>query len=157
MSSRCGENEHTLRIAALASVWGSFSKCGPWTLGSSASNRHQKTRQTKAEAAVWGLRDRRVAWAEQFAPADVVESFVKDIRRIIRADWARSSSDATRIPGVRSSWFPAAAGRQATRFDVASCEAKWCANDVLASVGRAPGGQPTVQLRLQAPPSGDLA
>ena len=110
-----------------------------------------------ALSAVWGLRDRRVAWTTQFSPADVAKSFVRDLRRVIRAEWARASSDVTRIPGTHSSWFPAASGRQAARFDVASFEAKWCANDVLASVGRAPGGQPTVRLRLQAPPSGDLA
>jgi hypothetical protein len=81
---------------------------------------------------------------------------VKDLRRIIRADWARASADATRIPGVSNSWFPAAAGRQADRFDVAAFEARWCTNDVLASVGHPPGGQPTVRLRLLAPPPGDL-
>ena len=115
------------------------------------------TLRIAALSAVWGLRDRREAWTTQFSPADVAESFVRDLRRVIRSEWARASSDVTRVPGAHSSWFPAASGRQAARFDVASFEAKWCANDVLASVGRAPGGQPTVRLRLQAPPSGDLA
>ena len=97
---------------------------------------------------VWGLRDRRVTWTTQFSPAEVAESF-RDLRRVIRSEWARASSDVTRIPGARSTWFPPASGRQAARFDVAKFEAKWCANDVLASVGRAPGGQPTVRLRLR--------
>ncbi len=36
-------------------------------------------------------------------------------------------------------------------------KARWCANDVLASVGHPPGGQPTVRLRLLAPTPSDLA
>lgn len=138
------------------SVWIQGS-CATWQPQASQRAALWHTLRIAALAAVWGLRDRRVAWAEQFAPADVAESFVRDIRRIIRTDWARASADAMRIPGVRSSWFPAAAGRQAAGFDVSAFDARWCVNDVLASVGHPPGGQPTVRLRLLAPTPSDLA
>ncbi len=72
------------------------------------------TLRIAALSAVWGLRDRRVAETTQFSPADVAESFVRDLRRVLRSesDEARASSDVTRIPGAHSSCFQLVAGKQ---------------------------------------------
>jgi len=112
--------------------------------------------RTAMLSAVWELRTRRLATGKQFAAADVGRDFTAAVRRLVRADWLRATTDITDMPGVQPSWFPAAARRG--RPSVVDFEATWCAGGVVAHVTHAAGGQrPRVEFRLAAPTGRDLA
>jgi hypothetical protein len=107
-------------------------------------------------SAVWELRTRRLATGAQFDAVAVGRDFTAAVRRLVRADWLRATTDITDMQGVRRSWFPAVEGRR--QPSVVDFEAAWCAGSVVAHVTRAPGGQrPRVEFRLRAPAADDLA
>jgi hypothetical protein len=51
-------------------------------------------------SAVWGLRTRRLAMGSQFDPTDVGRDFTAAVRRLVRADWLRATTDITDMQGV---------------------------------------------------------
>ena len=112
--------------------------------------------RTAMLSAVWELRTRRLATGAQFDAVTVGRDFTAAVRRLVRADWLRATTDITDMQGVRRSWFPAVEGRR--QPSVVDFEAAWCAGGVVAHVTRAPGGQrPRVEFRLRAPAADDLA
>ncbi len=88
------------------SVWIQGS-CATWQPQASQRAALWHILRIAALAAVWGLRDRRVAWAEQFAPADVAESFFFSIRDVTLVGIARAaipqSASRPQLP-TRSKW-----------------------------------------------------
>jgi hypothetical protein len=86
--------------------------------------------------AVWGLRTRRLATGTQFGPTDVGRDFTAGVRRVVRADWLRATTDITDMQGVRRSWF-----------SVVDFETAWCAGGVVAHVTHAAGDQRRVWSR----------
>jgi hypothetical protein len=93
----------------------------------------------------------RVARGTPFGPADVAAGFVAAVRRLVRADWQRATSDVTDIAGAHRSWFPNAEQR-AAQYGLVAFEVEWCAAGVLAHVVHGQQGQrPRLEVRLAAP------
>lgn len=107
-------------------------------------------------SAAWDRRMMRVVRGTQFGPADVATTFVASVRRLVRADWQRATSDVTDLPGAHRSWFPNAEQR-AAQYGLVAFEMEWCAAGVLAHVVHGPGGRrPRLEVRLVAPTAEEL-
>ena len=107
-------------------------------------------------SAAWDRRMEREARGTQFGPADVAAAFVATVRRMVRADWQRATSDVTDMAGTHRSWFPCAEQR-AAEYGVVAFEVEWCAAGVLAHVVHGtPGQRPRLEMRLAAPEAGEL-
>jgi hypothetical protein len=52
---------------------------------------------------VWGLRTRRLATGSQFGHTDVGRDFTAAVRRLVRTDWLRTTTDIADMQGVRRS------------------------------------------------------
>ena len=112
--------------------------------------------RTAMLSAVWELRTRRLATGTQFGPTNVGRAFTAAVRRLVRTDWLRATTDITDMQGVRRSWFPGAARRR--QPSIAEFEAAWCAGGIVAHVTRTAGGRrPRVEFRLAAPAGRDFA
>jgi hypothetical protein len=83
-----------------------------WLLGDPGEWRPQQAHaglwrslRTAMLSAVWGLRTRRLATGSQFGPTDVGRDFTAAVRRLVRADWLRATTDITDMQGMRQSCF----------------------------------------------------
>jgi len=86
---------------------------------------------------VWVLRCKRAVQGVSFTASQIGALFVGRLRRCIKSDFVRASTDLPEASGVCRLWF---GGEPGGRFDYAEFEARWCHGGKLASVGSAGSG-----------------
>jgi hypothetical protein len=95
---------------------------------------------------IWVVRCAGKQQQGAFSRVAVVSTFVREVRGMVLGDWARVQGDIRLTAGVPPSWFR---GRDPSMALQAFRQA-WAVNTgVLATVVEAPGGSPTMALRLQ--------